>query len=151
MLSCPVGRRINPGYTQSMSSDNKLPTIIRGTPATSGEEKVSFLVAETAEMEDRRRLREQQGHRARFQARVQEHSQKPELPQGEDPGESPLSHPDLESQLFDGIDPDVSPLPLTKKSLIDFENERRDQELQKKLALGLIPGMSSVPKPSGPG
>jgi len=136
-----------------MSEENKLanselPT--RSSPKTSAG---SFLVAETKSMERKRRLAEQQGERQFASVKAREHSTE-EAQQQSPEGElqnNILQHPDLDRQLFDGIDPNLNPEPaLNTKARTEFDNEKREQEKEKQLRLGNMPKFSSAPTPQGP-
>lgn len=50
-------------------------------------------------------------------------------------------NPLLNTQRFDGIDPNVNPAPpLNSEARREFDNSRREQEREKQLRLGLAPG-----------
>lgn len=52
-----------------------------------------------------------------------------------------MGNPLLDSQRFDGIDPNVNPAPpLNSEARQEFDNLRREQEMEKQLRLGLSPG-----------
>ncbi|CEG57679.1 Smr/MutS family protein [Legionella fallonii] len=118
---------------------------------TKGRES-SFLVAETRSMERKRRLAEQQGERQLAPVKAREHSD--EEPKAGPEGElqnSILQHPALDSQRFDGIDPNLNPEPpLNTKARREFDNEKREQEKEKQLRLGNMPRFTSTPTPRGP-
>ena len=112
----------------------------------------SFLVAETKSMERKRRLAEQQGERQLGPVKAREHSEE-ELkssPEGELQN-SILQHPELDSQRFDGIDPNLNPEPpLNTEARREFDNEKREQDKEKQLRLGNMPKFTSTPTPRGP-
>jgi len=112
----------------------------------------SMLVAETKAMERSRRLREQEGERYLARVNARDHSlEEPEQsnPEGELQN-SILQHPELDSQRFDGVDPNLNPEPpLNTAARREFDNERREQEMEKQLRLGNMPKFSNAPKPSG--
>jgi hypothetical protein len=118
----------------------------------------SFLVEETKSQERRRRVIEQQSER-QFGPVIQRHHPE-ETPQqnAEATLQDPiLQHPDLESQLFDGIDIPLSPAPpLGTPERMDHDNaireEQNKQNHEKQLRLGLAPTLvpSHAPKPRGP-
>lgn len=114
----------------------------------------SYLVEETWSMERQRRLLEQEGHRHLAKVHAREHPE-------EDPSSRPapegelqnniLQNPWLDSQRFDGIDPNLNPEPpLNTEARREFDNERREQEMEKQLRLGNMPKFSTAPKPHGP-
>lgn len=114
--------------------------------------KPSYLVDETRSMDRQRRLAEQDGHRRLAKVHAREHSEAPqESPALE--GESQnniLQNPWLDSQRFDGVDPNLNPEPpLNSEARREFDNERRDQEMEKQLRLGNMPKFSTAPKPQG--
>lgn len=114
---------------------------------------VSFLVEETLAMERMQRLAEQEGHR-RFGAKV--HQREHHTEQQQNPGQegdlqnSIAQHPLLDGQRFDGVDVNLNPEPpLNTEARREFDNERREQEMEKQLRLGNMPkfGSSPTPKP----
>ncbi len=114
--------------------------------------ETSFLAAETRSMERKRRLAEQQGERQLAPVKAREHSE--EEPKVSPEGElqnSILQHPALDSQRFDGIDPNLNPEPpLNTEARREFDNEKREQEKEKQLRLGNMPRFTSTPTPRGP-
>lgn len=124
------------------------------TRLPTGKREGSFLVSETKAMERKRRLAEQQGERQLGPVKAREHSTE-EVKSGPGPeGElqnSILQHPELDSQRFDGIDPNLNPEPpLNSEARREFDNEKRDQEKDKQLRLGNMPKFSTAPTPRGP-
>ncbi|CAM2859038.1 Smr/MutS family protein [Legionella worsleiensis] len=112
----------------------------------------SFLVAETKAMERKRRLAEQQGERQLAPVIAREHSdvEHQASPEGELQN-TILQHPVLDSQRFDGIDPNLNPEPpLNSEARREFDNERREQEKEKQLRLGNMPKFTTAPTPRGP-
>jgi len=103
-------------------------------------------------MERERRINEQQGHRQLARVHAREHSE--QLQQSGPEGElqnNILQHPELDNQRFDGIDPNLNPEPpLNSEARREYDNERREQEMEKQLRLGNMPKMSTAPKPQGP-
>ena len=118
----------------------------------SGKQSSSFLVAETKSMERKRRLAEQQGERQIAPVKAREHSDVEQAPSPE--GElqnSILQHPELDNQRFDGIDPNLNPEPpLNTEARREYDNERREQEMEKQLRLGNMPKFTTAPTPRGP-
>ncbi len=112
----------------------------------------SILIAETKTMERSRRLMEQQGERRLASVKARDHSndeQLPPSPEGELQNNI-LQHPELLSQRFDGVDPNLNPEPpLNTDARREFDNERRDQENEKQLRLGNMPKFRSDPTPRG--
>lgn len=113
----------------------------------------SLLVAETKKMERRRREAEQQGHRQLARVNAREHGDEDEeknVPEGELQNRI-LQHPALDSQRFDGIDPNLNPEPpLNTEARREYDNEKNKQEMEKQLRLGNMPKMGTAPKPHGP-
>lgn len=114
----------------------------------------SILVTDTSTMMDRQRLAEQEGHRklAKVHARSRENKEQQQEPAPE--GElqnNILQHPSLDGQRFDGIDPNLNPEPpLNTEARREYDNEKREQEMEKQLRLGNMPKFSTAPKPEGP-
>ncbi len=114
-----------------------------------GEGFVSYLPEETEHMAYERRGLEQQVER---QLAGVEERKKPRRETGNEPGgtEQKLrQHPLLDSQRFDGIDPGLNPAPFgNQEAEIAFENEQREQNMEKQLRLGLAPkmGKSNTPE-----
>lgn len=135
-----------------MSDENRVPT---GLPVRlpSGGRDGSFLAAETKSMERKRREMEQQGHRQFAQVKAREHSEE-ERPNNNPEGElqnNILQHPELNSQRFDGVDPNLNPEPpLNSEARREYDNEKRNQEQEKQLRLGNMPKFNSAPTPRGP-
>lgn len=112
----------------------------------------SFLVAETKDMERKRRLAEQQGERQIAPVKAREHSdvENQISPEGELQNNI-LQHPALDSQRFDGIDPNLNPEPpLNTEARREFDNEKREQDKEKQLRLGNMPKFTTAPTPRGP-
>ena len=75
-----------------------------------GTRKGSYLVDETGTMERERRLDEQKGHRKFARVNEREHREEQQIstaPEG-DLQNSILQHPALDSQRFDGVDPNLN-------------------------------------------
>lgn len=116
----------------------------------------SFLVEETKAMERKRRLAEQQGERRLASVKARDHSADEthhQAPEGEMQNNL-LQHPDLDSQRFDGIDPNLNPEPpLNSDARREFDNEKREQEREKQnrlehsLTNTNTPRYSSTPRP----
>jgi hypothetical protein len=123
------------------------------TPGDKKKRGESFLVAETKKMERERRLAEQQGERKLASVKARDHSLEEEQHNSLE-GElqnSILQHPELNSQRFDGIDPNLNPEPpLNTDARREFDNERREQEKEKQLRLGNMPKFTTAPTPKGP-
>lgn len=114
--------------------------------------KTSYLVDETRTMERERRLQEQQGHRHHARVHAREHSEHEHraAPEGELQNNI-LQNPWLDSQRFDGVDPNLNPEPpLNTEARREYDNQRREQEMEKQLRLGNMPKMGTAPKPQGP-
>lgn len=111
----------------------------------------SYLTDETWLMDRQRRLAEQEGHRRLAKVHAREHpAQDPSLnpvPEGELQN-SILQNPWLDSQRFDGVDPNLNPEPpLNTEARREFDNARREQEMEKQLRLGNMPKFSPGVKP----
>lgn len=114
----------------------------------------SYLSDDTVTLDRQRRLLEQDGHRhfARVNAREHppEQAQQQGLAQEGDLQNNIMQNPWLNSQRFDGIDPNLNPEPpLNTEARREFDNERREQEMEKQLRLGNMPRVSPAPKPQG--
>jgi hypothetical protein len=115
-----------------------------------GRRKPTYLGEETPLMDRKRREMEQTGHRQLAKVHAREHKldeTTSAAPEGELQN-SIMQHPWLDGQRFDGIDPNVNPEPpLNTDARREFDNERREQEMEKQLRLGNMPKFSSAPKP----
>ncbi|GGI85702.1 hypothetical protein GCM10007966_12840 [Legionella impletisoli] len=112
----------------------------------------SYLADETRNMERARRILEQQGHRRHARVNARNHAEREHdyAPEGELQNNI-LQNPWLDSQRFDGVDPNLNPEPpLNTEARREFDNQRREQEMEKQLRLGHMPKMGSAPKPQGP-
>ena len=69
--------------------------------------------------------------------------------QGDELQSDLLQHPWFQGQRFDGIDDNTPEPALNSVARKEFDNARREQEMEKQLRLGLAPGSkySSTPKP----
>lgn len=123
------------------------------TPETRQNRESSFLPEETRSMERKRRLLEQQGHRKLARVHARDHSLEERndiAPEGELQNNI-LQNPWLDSQRFDGIDPNLNPEPpLNSEARREYDNQRREQEMEKQLRLGHMPKFTTAPKPEGP-
>lgn len=117
---------------------------------------ISILPDETRAMENRQRQAVQQGLRklARVHARERYNDEQQQQAQPAAEGEKQndiLQNPWLNSQRFDGVDPNLNPEPpLNTAARREYDNERREQEQEKQLRLGNMPKFSTAPKPQGP-
>lgn len=110
----------------------------------------SFLSDETVKMEHERRQMEQDGIRRSLGLTViaREHAAEVSSNPEQAPENGMLQHPDLDSQLFDGIDPNVNPNPVFNPlSEVEYENQQREQELKKQHKLDLNYNPKFNPKP----
>jgi hypothetical protein len=114
----------------------------------------SRYVQETKAMENMRRDKEQAGHRkfgikVHALERINDETPAPEA--GLDIQSGIEANPLLaDNQRFDGIDPNVNPEPaLNSEARREFDNQRREQEMEKQLRLGNMPQMGRQfnPKP----
>ncbi len=114
----------------------------------------SYLADDTQLMERQRRIHEQDGHRRYAKVHAREHTNQENVsPEHSLEGQAQnniLQNPWLNSQRFDGIDPNLNPEPpLNTEARREFDNERRQQEMEKQLRLGNVPRISPAPKPQG--
>lgn len=116
--------------------------------------RTTYLAEDTVTLDRQRRLLEQDGHRHFARVHAREHP--PEQAQQQNLGHEGgmqnniLQNPWLNSQRFDGIDPNLNPEPpLNTEARREFDNERREQEMEKQLRLGNVPRVSPAPKPQG--
>lgn len=115
-------------------------------------ERVGILVAETKRMDRQRRELEQQGHRQFTKVHAREHSLEEAANASEGDFQNDiLQHPWLDGQRFDGVDPNLNPEPpLNTDARREFDNQKREQEMEKQLRLGLAPGYTAPrPEPRG--
>jgi hypothetical protein len=129
---------------------SRLPLATRGTTDIG---EASILVDETFKAERERRLAEQQGHRKFGRVNEREHHEPLENQAGHEyaPENDLMQNPWLQSQRFDGIDPSLNPEPpLNSEARREYDNQKREQEMEKQLRLGLMPTFNSAPKPKGP-
>ncbi len=114
----------------------------------------SYLVDETSGMDRVRREAEQDGHRRLAKVHARDHQEQQQQEQPAPEGElqnNILQNPWLDSQRFDGIDPSLNPEPpMNTAARTEFDNEKRDQEMEKQLRLGNMPAFTTAPKPQGP-
>lgn len=114
----------------------------------------SYLADDTDFLERQRRINEQDGHRRYAKVHAREHANLDKInpAQGLE-GQAQnniLQNPWLNSQRFDGVDPNLNPEPpLNTEARREFDNERREQEMEKQLRLGNVPRISPAPKPQG--
>ena len=131
-------------------ADNELPGRL---PSGKRKRSDSILPDETESMDRKRRLIEQQGHRQLAKVHPREHPEEP-IQKAALEGElqnSILQHPELDNQRFDGIDPNLNPEPpLNTEARTKYDNEKREQEMEKQLRLGNMPKFTTAPKPQGP-
>lgn len=109
----------------------------------------SYLVEETSMMQRQQRILEQQGERHLAKVNARDHQERIETPAPEgDLQNDMLQHPELNSQLFDGIDPNLNPEPpLNTDARREYDNQRREQEMEKQLRLGHVNMPSFSPEP----
>ncbi len=138
------------GHASPLSTELYIPITERGKDTR----KPSYLAEETRRMARQRRILEQEGHRHFARVNAREHSeQEPSSSLMAAEGElqnNIRQNPWLNSQRFDGIDPNLNPEPpLNSEARREFDNEQREQEMEKQLRLGNMPRFSSAPKPQG--
>ncbi len=116
-----------------------------------GKPTTSYLVEETATMARKRRLEEQQGHGRLAKVHRRNHDESPQSAPESELQNNILLNPWLDNQRFDGIDPNLNPEPpLNTAARREYDNQRREQEMEKQLRLGNMPKFSTAPKPKGP-
>lgn len=116
--------------------------------------KDSYLADDTQFMERQRRINEQEGHRRYARVHAREHANldnpSPEHGLEGQAQNNILQNPWLNNQRFDGVDPNLNPEPpLNSEARREFDNERRQQDMEKQLRLGNVPRISPAPKPQG--
>jgi hypothetical protein len=133
--------------------DQNLPTIGFGSKLPDVQAP-SRLKNETRGMENARRDLEQQGHRRHLQIRVHARERLNDEPLSLEQSveleaaSSLMQNPLLDSQRFDGYDPNVNPSTIDNPDARrEFDNERRKQEQEKQLRLGLSPNNAKKFKP----
>lgn len=116
----------------------------------------SVYAEETKKKKNDQRDLEQTGHRRRgvkVKSRERVYDDTPSAEMGLDAQSSIKGHPQLmDNPRFDGIDPNVNPEPaLNTDARREYDNIKREQELEKQLRLGYMPGMNRKfnPKPDG--
>jgi hypothetical protein len=108
----------------------------------------SYLVDETFLMEQQRRKLEQHGHSRLAKVHVCEHTEPSRVVAEGELQNNILPHPDLNTQKNAGISPNLNPEPpLSDPARTQFDNERREQEKDKQLRLGLALNMRTAPEP----
>lgn len=109
----------------------------------------SILFEETRTMERQRRIAEQQQHSKLAKVHAREHNEEEPAAAPEEAAQNGmLQHPYLDSQRNDGIDPGLNPEPpLNTEARREYDNERREQEMEKQLRLGNMPKMRTDPQP----
>lgn len=142
---------------QHTGSASPLWTEIHFSIVTQGDArpKTTYLSDDTVLLDRQRRQLEQEGHRHYGRVHAREHSTAEPSTQQQVAQEGGvqnniLQNPWLNSQRFDGIDPNLNPEPpLNTEARREFDNERREQEMEKQLRLGNMPRVSPAPKPQG--
>ncbi|MCR9191668.1 MAG: hypothetical protein NXI01_03300 [Gammaproteobacteria bacterium] len=124
------------------------------TDADARTRKTSYLSDDTPTMDRQRRHMEQDGHRRFARVNAREHPEQTTSQQqaGHEGGmqNNILQNPWLDSQRFDGVDPNLNPEPpLNTEARREFDNEKREQEMEKQLRLNNVPRVSPAPKPQG--
>jgi hypothetical protein len=113
--------------------------------------KPTILVEETEVMERQRRLIEQERHNKFAKVNAREHRLDESQPQNAnelDMNNGIPQHPFLATQRFDGTDPNLNPEPpLNSQARADYDNAKREQEMEKQLRLGLVPDFKNTPTP----
>lgn len=102
-----------------------------------------------------RKLRDmiQQGHRRLARVNARDHNLEAHSEQSPEQGlmdDGPMQHPELNTQRFDGIDQPLNPEHLSPEARREYDNQRREQEMEKQHRLGNMPKFNTAPKPAGP-
>lgn len=133
-----------------LGSSLRVPVVFYVADRPNRKRSGSYLVDETSTMDRQRRLAEQEGHRRLARVHAREHHEEQHqqaTPEG-DVQNNILQNPWLDSQRFDGVDPSLNPEPpLNTEARREFDNERREQEMEKQLRLGNMPRFNPTPKP----
>ncbi len=109
----------------------------------------SILVEESKGMENGRRIKEQEGHRQYAKVNQRDrHDDNKHADNALQAQAGPKEHPYLkQSQRFDGIDPNLNPEPdIGTEARREYDNERREQEMEKQLRLGNMPAFRTAPE-----
>ena len=113
--------------------------------------KPSIVSEETAMMERQRRQIEQQCLTKYAKVNAREHKIEDNTPQNTNDLEMNNGipqHPLLATQRFDGVDPNLNPEPpLNSAARVDYDNAKREQEMEKQYRLGLVPDFKNTPTP----
>jgi hypothetical protein len=119
----------------------------RRWPGSGG--KDSYLIEETKNMELQRRQMEIEAERKLARVNERDHSQDEQSAPEGDLQNDIKNHPWLDSQRFDGVDPNVSPVPpLNSEARREFDNALRLQnQLRNEKRMENTPKPSSAPKP----
>lgn len=129
--------------------------IQRRRNSSSGSEGSSILTPATKGMENQRReaLQEQFAKLYHIKVHSRDREERPSSGPEEAMENDIPNHPFFEQQQrFDGIDPNVNPLPaLNTEADRELKNALNEQKLQHQMKLGLLPKPGTAPKPSGPG
>lgn len=143
-----------------MSNDKEEPRDNLAGRSPFGKRSFSVLVDETRAMAREQRLAEQEGHRRLAKVNAREHpeeGQRPNAPDAELQNNNMSQHPApmFNSQRFDGIDTTLNPAPdLNTEARLKYDNERREQEMEKQERLQNVLGLGKRPKfsprPGGP-
>jgi len=137
--------------------EETLPVVFGGDGGRRKPPPPSTYIKETRAMANDRRDKEQSGHRGlgisvHARERVNDEPLSMEQSLEAQSSSTLMSNPLLDSQRFDGIDPNVNPAPaLNTDARTEYDNLKREQEMEKQLRLGLMPSNSKKfnPKPSG--
>lgn len=146
------------GKAKIDDEQERLPSTQMASPFKTGSAPSTFK-QETRVMENNRRDLEQTGHRRlgiSVRARERVNDEPLSLEQGieAEAASSLMQNPLLDNQRFDGIDPNVNPVPaMNTEARVEYDNIKREQELQKQLRLGLSPDnakrFTAKPTPRG--
>ncbi|CEK09812.1 hypothetical protein [Legionella hackeliae] len=124
-------------------------TAVSSWPPHSKEGERSILFEETRSMERQRRIAEQQQHSKLARVNAREHGDEDNAPRSPEEAmeNGIMQHPYLDSQRNDGIDPGLNPEPpLSTDARREYDNERREQEMEKQLRLGNMPKFRTDPQ-----
>jgi hypothetical protein len=111
----------------------------------SGEGGGSYLADESFLMEQEQRATAQQGHRQYAKVNVVEHTEPRQSAQEGEYQNNIKQNPYLDSQRFDGTDPNESQVPaLNTEARTEYDNALREQH---QLKHSLMPKMGTAPEP----
>jgi hypothetical protein len=141
-------------YVQHSGIDSPLwidlATIITAKPIEQGAQK-SFLVKDSVEMENNRRLIEQEGHKQFAQVHARERKIPSSAPEQslEQQNSMMKQHPYFaQNQRYDGIENNINPDPVNNPNAQEkYQEAQEEQDLAKQLRMGKQPEFTNTYKP----